>query len=138
MTITFDPEPEIAERLEKLCQAANLEVNDAINILLDSPLEQIIGSAIPAYSSAASIRLCTTPKKKRLRQSPATSVSFPSLTTVATITMQNQRGHVTAIGRFCLRAPILGMKEKPSTNDTRSQDSSCFNPTKSEFNEFAS
>jgi hypothetical protein len=38
MTITFDPEPEIAERLEKLCQAANLEVNDAINILLDSPL----------------------------------------------------------------------------------------------------
>jgi hypothetical protein len=40
--IKFIPEPEIADRLEKLCQAANLEVNDAINILLDSPLDQII------------------------------------------------------------------------------------------------
>jgi hypothetical protein len=42
MTIAFTPEPDVAERLEKLCQAASLEVNEAINILLDSPLEQII------------------------------------------------------------------------------------------------
>jgi hypothetical protein len=42
MTIEFIPEPDISERLEKLCQAANLGVNEAINILLDSPLEQII------------------------------------------------------------------------------------------------
>jgi hypothetical protein len=41
-TIEFTPEPDIARRLEKLCQAASLEPNEAINILLDSPLEQII------------------------------------------------------------------------------------------------
>jgi hypothetical protein len=41
--IKFIPEPEIADRLKKLCQAANLEASEAINILLDSPLEQIIG-----------------------------------------------------------------------------------------------
>ena len=41
-SVAFTPEPDIAERLEKLCQTANLEVNEAIKILLDSPLEQII------------------------------------------------------------------------------------------------
>lgn len=42
MSIQFTPEPEIAERLEKLCQVAKLEASEIINILLDSPLEQII------------------------------------------------------------------------------------------------
>jgi len=42
MTITFDAEPDVADHLEKLCQAASLDVGEAINILLDSPLEQII------------------------------------------------------------------------------------------------
>jgi hypothetical protein len=41
-TIRFIPEPEIADRLEKLCQVASLKVGEVINILLDSPLEQII------------------------------------------------------------------------------------------------
>ncbi len=41
-TIKFIPEPEIADRLEKLCQAASLKISQAINILIDSPLELII------------------------------------------------------------------------------------------------
>jgi integrase len=42
MTIKFDPEPDVAERLEMLCRITNLETGDLINNLLDSPLSQII------------------------------------------------------------------------------------------------
>ena len=41
-TIKFIPQPDIAQRLKKLCQVTNLEASEAINILLDSPLEQIV------------------------------------------------------------------------------------------------
>lgn len=42
MTITFEPEPDVADQLEKLCQVANLEASEVINILIASPLNQII------------------------------------------------------------------------------------------------
>jgi hypothetical protein len=42
MTITVDPEPDVAEHLEKLSQVTNREVGELINILLDPPLRQII------------------------------------------------------------------------------------------------
>jgi hypothetical protein len=56
MTIQLSPEPEIAERLEKLCQIANLEASEVINILLDSPLEQII-----KYRDSSLLRCCVHP-----------------------------------------------------------------------------
>jgi hypothetical protein len=43
MKITFTPEPEIAERLEKLCEIANLDLNTLLNTLLSPTLDQIIG-----------------------------------------------------------------------------------------------
>lgn len=42
MKITFSPEPEVAARLEKLCQVTNLELDELLNTILDSPLRQII------------------------------------------------------------------------------------------------
>jgi hypothetical protein len=56
MTITFTPEPDIAERLERLCQVANLEPSEALNILIASPLEQIVehrdsGLLLPFFQS---------------------------------------------------------------------------------------
>ena len=42
MTITFDPEPNVADRLEKLCQVTNQGAGTLINILLASPLWQTI------------------------------------------------------------------------------------------------
>lgn len=55
-TIKFIPEPEIADRLEKLCQVANFEASVAINILLDSPLEQII-----EQRDSSLLRICIHP-----------------------------------------------------------------------------
>ncbi len=54
--IKFIPEPEIAERLEKLCQVASLKANEVINILLDSPLEQII-----EYRDSSQFQCCIQP-----------------------------------------------------------------------------
>jgi len=41
--LTFTPEPEIAERLEKLRKITNLDLDQLLNTLLESPLNQIIG-----------------------------------------------------------------------------------------------
>jgi hypothetical protein len=41
-TITFDPEPDIAEKLQTLSQVVNLGAGDLINVLLRSPLSQIV------------------------------------------------------------------------------------------------
>jgi hypothetical protein len=43
MTSTFDLDPHIAERLEKLCWITNLETGELINLLLESPLPNTIG-----------------------------------------------------------------------------------------------
>jgi hypothetical protein len=42
MTITFDAEPDVADHLEKLSRITNLGLNELINLLLESPLRQII------------------------------------------------------------------------------------------------
>jgi len=41
-TIKFIPEPDIAERLKKLCQVTNLRLSELVNVLLDWPLTQIV------------------------------------------------------------------------------------------------
>jgi hypothetical protein len=42
-SITFTAEPEIAERLEKLCRITKVGSSELINLLLESPLEQVFG-----------------------------------------------------------------------------------------------
>jgi hypothetical protein len=41
-TITFDGEPDVARHLEQLSQFTNADIGELINILLASPLRQII------------------------------------------------------------------------------------------------
>jgi hypothetical protein len=40
--LIFEPNPENAERLTKLCQVTNLGLSDLVNVLLDQPLTQIV------------------------------------------------------------------------------------------------
>jgi hypothetical protein len=52
MTTTFDLEPHIAEHLEKLCRITKVGSSELINLLLESPLEQVFGLGDTSFLQA--------------------------------------------------------------------------------------